>query len=313
MRATGEKKRGKPTHDGRTAAPPRHDHWPPADHQLLLELDDAWLPSAVETGRGAKSLLGSSLASTQDSGNPRALVRAAEVVRLHLRNTTRARTFRLRLPGASIKLVGLGVGRVEREEFVEEVVLVPYGRAVIDIVIEKPGEHRLEHRSPGRSVPILFFDVMRSEGPTRSRGVYDVLRTNSEFTDLRRDFAANLAREPDTIITTAAVLNGAVKGPIATRPEPKLRLTNDSTPRQPRQHLVRLTGGHWAELTRDGAPVRSLAWTDTLLLRAGEVVDVLLQAGSQASPALHVRAVETTAIAGTLLLDPSSRPPLDAP
>ena len=65
--------------------------------------------------------------------------RAGEVVRLWLTNTANTRVFNVSLPGARMKLVGGDSGRVEHEEFVEQFVLAPSERAVVDVLVESPG------------------------------------------------------------------------------------------------------------------------------------------------------------------------------
>src|SRR5204863_5983069 len=69
-----------------------------------------------------------------------------EVVRLYLVNTANTRIFNFALRGARTKLVGGDSGRYERESFVDEVMLAPSERAVLDVKIEASGEARLEHR-----------------------------------------------------------------------------------------------------------------------------------------------------------------------
>src|SRR5690606_7358471 len=54
-------------------------------------------------------------------------VSAGEVVRLSLVHAARSRVLRLRLPGARLKHVASGLGRVEREEPLDELVLAPGG------------------------------------------------------------------------------------------------------------------------------------------------------------------------------------------
>ena len=81
-----------------------------------------------------------------------------------------------------------------------------------------------------------------------------------------------------------------------------LRLINDASLRRPRQHLVRLEGGRCVVLSRDGVQERNLAWTDALLLRAGEVVDALVEPTGLQTLQLLVRDVETPAAGGTLRL-----------
>ena len=54
-----------------------------------------------------------------------------------------------RAPGAQIKLVGGDSGHVEHEQFVDDVVLAPSERVVIDVLFDQPGELTMEHRTPG--------------------------------------------------------------------------------------------------------------------------------------------------------------------
>src|SRR4051794_35503163 len=50
-----------------------------------------------------------------------------------------------------MKLVGGDSGRAEHEHFVEDVVLAPSERAVVDVLFEQPGEFVLEHRTPEKT------------------------------------------------------------------------------------------------------------------------------------------------------------------
>src|SRR5438067_1949448 len=64
---------------------------------------------------------------------------AGEVVRFHLTNTANTRIFNVALPGARMKLVGGDSGRHEHETFVEEVLLAPSERAILDVLFDTPG------------------------------------------------------------------------------------------------------------------------------------------------------------------------------
>src|SRR5207244_2440060 len=74
-----------------------------------------------------------------------------EVVRLYLTNTANTRVFKVGLQGGRMKLVGGDSGRCEREEFVEEVILAPSERVIVDALFDKPGRATLEHRTPERT------------------------------------------------------------------------------------------------------------------------------------------------------------------
>ena len=93
-----------------------------------------------------------------------------EVVRLYLVNTANTRIFNFALRGARMKLVGGDSGRYERETFVDEVMLAPSERAVLDVLFDTPGEVRLEHRTPDHVYDLGAFAVEGSSTGGR-RGV----------------------------------------------------------------------------------------------------------------------------------------------
>src|ERR671915_1503229 len=136
--------------------PSEPDYWPPADREFILTLDDLLLEdgkiapfSPTETSYAAMGRFGNVFLV---SGEPdlRLEANAGEVVRLWLTNTANTRVFNLTVPGARMKLVGGDSGRMEHEDFIESVVLAPSERAVVDILVDQPGELALEHHTPDR-------------------------------------------------------------------------------------------------------------------------------------------------------------------
>ena len=65
-----------------------------------------------------------------------------EVVRFFLTNTANTRVFNVTLPGARMKLVGADSGHYEREEYVDEVLIAPSERVVVDVLFDQPGDWR---------------------------------------------------------------------------------------------------------------------------------------------------------------------------
>src|SRR5206468_11097295 len=84
---------------------------------------------------------------------------AGEVVRLYVVNTANTRIFNFAVRGARAKLVGGDSGRYERETFIEEVLLAPSERAVVDVLFDTPGQVRLEHRTPDHVYDLGRFTV----------------------------------------------------------------------------------------------------------------------------------------------------------
>lgn len=65
------------------------------------------------------------------------------VVRFYLTNVANARIFNLRIPGARLKLVGSDLGDLEREEWVESVVIAPAERYIVEARFDSAGRFPL--------------------------------------------------------------------------------------------------------------------------------------------------------------------------
>ena len=128
-------------------------------------------------------------------------------MRLWLTNTASTRVFKLVLPGARMKLVGGDSGRVEHQELVDQVLLAPSERAVVDVLVERPGELALEHRTPDRTyrlAPLLVAE--RAErSPAAER--FPALRRAPELAAERQQLDAWLAAAPDKVLALVAQMD----------------------------------------------------------------------------------------------------------
>ena len=156
-----------------SSSPPTPTTGPPVHRELALTLDDVLIEdgqiaafSPDETTYAAMGRFGNVLLV---AGEPELALTAqhGEVVRLYLTNTANTRVFKVALPGARMKLVGGDSGRCEREQFVEEVILAPSERVVVDVLFETPGQLTLEHRTPDRTYTLA--DVTVTRGARRRR------------------------------------------------------------------------------------------------------------------------------------------------
>lgn len=67
-------------------------------------------------------------------------VRRGEVVRFFLTNVANTRTFNVTFGNARVKVVASDIGRYEREQWTESVVIGPAERYVVDVQFDEPGE-----------------------------------------------------------------------------------------------------------------------------------------------------------------------------
>jgi FtsP/CotA-like multicopper oxidase with cupredoxin domain len=347
------------------------DYWPPVNREVALTLDDVLVqdgriapfsrrvPDHTAMGRyGNVFLVNGSSGFAMDAAT-------GEVVRLYLVNTANARVFNVRLAGARMKLVGGDNGRYEREEFVDEVLLSPSERAVVDVLFEGPGKLPFELRTPDR-VETLFWVSVSEDRVTRSLvDGFDTLRRDPRLRAERARIEGERERAPDRTLAMVGIYRSThADGPSASGPftcpmhpdvrseEPgtcpkcgmrllpdegevpaehadhggstdgiewedsmlemnrastpgvmrwkivdqdtgsenaridwsfkvgervKIRLSKEIDSDHPMHHPFHVHGaGAFLVLSRDGVPEPNLVWKDTVLVRRGEIVDILL-------------------------------------
>jgi FtsP/CotA-like multicopper oxidase with cupredoxin domain len=183
--------------------PADEDYWGPAHRELTLTLDDVLIEdgrvagfSPDETTHSAMGRFGNVLLVGGETDL--ALdARWGEVVRLYLTNTANTRVFKVRLPGARMKLVGGDSGRHEREEMVEDVTLAPSERVVVDVLFDEPGRVTLEHVTPDRVYPLAAITVSQEPAAPSLAERFGVLRRDPELTEQRARLSSLFETEPD--------------------------------------------------------------------------------------------------------------------
>jgi FtsP/CotA-like multicopper oxidase with cupredoxin domain len=195
------------------------NYWPPVHREIALTLDDILMEegkvapfSGAETTHSAMGRFGNVLLIAGETDLSLS-ARLGEVVRLYLTNTANTRVFRVALPGARMKLVGGDSGHVEREEFVEDVVIAPSERAVIDVAFEKPGDLTLEHRTPERVYHLVSIHVGEERAEPSLDDRFAELRENADMAAERERIATYIEAEPEKTLAFIAEMDfGAPEG-----------------------------------------------------------------------------------------------------
>ena len=200
--------------------PAAPDYWPPVHREVALTLDDILLeegkvarfsrtePTYAAMGRFGDVLLVSGETDLALSAQ------LGEIVRFCFTNTANTRVFKVVLPGARMKLVGGDSGRVEHEQFVDEVVVAPSERVVVDVLFDKPGELTLQHQTPARVYPLASIKVGEKRAEPSLEEKFEVLRTNADMVAERERIATYLGAQPDKILAFIAEMNmHAPEGP----------------------------------------------------------------------------------------------------
>jgi FtsP/CotA-like multicopper oxidase with cupredoxin domain len=194
--------------------PNEPDYWPPAHREVLLTLDDILLDedgrvapfSPHETNYVAMGRFGTTFLI---AGQPTVSMRAkqGEVVRFYLTDTANTRVFRVGVAGARMKLVGGDSGRHEREEMVEDVILAPSERVVVDVLFDQPGEATLEHRTPERTYALAAITVEEERAEPQLEAEHESLRVNEDLSAERERIAPYLEAAPDKTLAFVAEMD----------------------------------------------------------------------------------------------------------
>jgi FtsP/CotA-like multicopper oxidase with cupredoxin domain len=197
------------------------DYWPPAHREEFLTLDDVLIAdgkiapfSRTETTYAAMGRFGNVLLVAGET-DLRLHAKRGELVRFHLTNTANTRVFKVKLPGARMKLVGGDSGRHEREELVDEVVLAPSERVTVDVMFDDPGQLTLEHHTPARVYPLAALTVSPEPAVPSLADEYERLRTDPELTAERAGLDAYVDAPPDKTVALVAEMDfGTPEGPV---------------------------------------------------------------------------------------------------
>ncbi len=138
-------------------------------------------------------------------------VKAGEVVRFFLTNVSNARTYKLAIPGAQIKVVGAEWGRLEQEVYEESVLLSPAERLVVEVYFPEEGLYKLLNMLPDRQIVVAQFDAQEEEALPSYVENFNVARRNIEEKALFDQYRqAYLAQEPEKRALLTVTLTGAV-------------------------------------------------------------------------------------------------------
>ena len=188
------------------------DYWPPVHRELLLTLDDVLVEdgkiapfSRTETTYAAMGRFGNVLLVGGET-DLSLTVQRGEVVRFYLTNTANTRVFKVALPGARMKLVGGDSGRHEHEQFVNSVILAPSERAIVDVLVDEPGQLTLEHQTPERTYSLATITVSADEAAPLDQQ-YENLRSNPEWVTEREQLAPFLYAPPDKTLAFVAEMD----------------------------------------------------------------------------------------------------------
>jgi FtsP/CotA-like multicopper oxidase with cupredoxin domain len=203
------------------ATPKDPEYWAPANREVVLTLDDILIEdgqiaafSASETTHVAMGRFGNVML-TSGEAELSLEVKRGEVVRFYFTNTANTRVFNVTLPGARMKLVGADAGHYEREELVDEVMLAPSERVVVDVLFPKTGNLDLEHKTPERTYRLASINVADDQPDESFADEFGRLRSNRDMADLRTQIEPFFNAPPDKTVSFVAEMEMGIPEGVA--------------------------------------------------------------------------------------------------
>ncbi|MDH3734058.1 MAG: multicopper oxidase family protein, partial [Gemmatimonadota bacterium] len=210
---------------------PEPDYFGPANGEDFLMLDDLLVDEGGLYPYGGEAAIQTLMGRFGNrmlvNGEPlwEATVRTGEVRRLYLTNVANTRTFNVVLDGARTKLVGADVSKFERERFVENIVLAPAQRYIVDARFDTPGTYAVTNSIQAidhfnakyySQVDTLGMITVTEEAADPDHGpAFDLLR---EHTDVVADidpFRSQFGRAPDHELELTVRVNGLPSAMVA--------------------------------------------------------------------------------------------------
>lgn len=172
------------------------DYWNTVDREEFLILDDVLEKGKFERDIITHTLMGrfGDVLLINDEENYTLNVDQGTSVRFYLTNVANTRTFDFEVPDVRMKLVGGDSGRIEKEVFINNQIIAPSERYVIEVLFEKPGTYPIQHRGK------TMGNIVVSEGVAATiekQNGFNSLRINSEYQDFRRSLPKLIEQVPD--------------------------------------------------------------------------------------------------------------------
>jgi FtsP/CotA-like multicopper oxidase with cupredoxin domain len=139
-------------------------------------------------------------------------VKKGEVVRFYVTNSANTRVFNLSIPNAKMKLVGGDNGKYEKERFVDNVIISPSERALVEVYFPDSGDYKLVHKTPEKDYIVGTIDVSNDQTSVSFKDDFEKLRINSDtissIDPFRDYFDANIDKSIRLSLTMKSPMGG---------------------------------------------------------------------------------------------------------
>ena len=184
------------------------DYWNAADQEEYLIFDDFLEDGIFDESLVTHTLMGrfgdTFLINDQEDFQLR--IMRGQVTRLFITNVANTRTFDLAFEGSATKLVGGDNGRIENEELIDDLVIAPSERWVVELFYDEAGVFPITHRGT------RIGEVIVGPSETDRSAEFLALRSNpGDYSSIRSELSELLAKDPDKWLRLDLEMKGQMK------------------------------------------------------------------------------------------------------
>ena len=193
-------------------------YWSPVNREVALFLDDILMENGqIRLSKAAadRALMGrfGNMMLVNGEPNFKLEAKSGELIRFYLTNAANTRTFKVAMPGVKLKLVGGDGGAYERESWVDNVILSPSERAIVEVLFDKSGTYELRHASPQKTYALGTVTVSNEAALPAYEKEFSTLRTHEATVKSIDPFRPYFTREPDKRLRlTIDMMGGTMSG-----------------------------------------------------------------------------------------------------
>ncbi len=356
-------------------SPKEADYFPKVNREMPLFLSDLPVENgkiSLKQGDNTHTLMGhyGNVLLLNGEENYSMAAEQGEVIRLYVVNAANTRPFNFAIKGLKLKLVGGDSGAYERPTLVDNVVLGPSERAIVDVLFKDEGIYEVQNKTPDKTYPLGTIVVGGAHVANSYESEFNSLAMNKFVVESIDQFRSYFDKQPDKQLALtidmamgsmgmsgmSGMNHGAHKMPdgsmmgsggmMATSPDGiewedgnqmmnemsnqdaitwkivdketgkanedihwnfkkdqpvKIRIFNDPNSMHPMQHPIHFHGQRFLVVARNGLKETNLVWKDTVLVKTGETVDIVLDPSNPGDWMAHCHISEH--LAGGMMFD----------
>lgn len=195
--------------------PSEKHYWAEVDREEALFLDDILMQNG-KIATFSKSMADHTLMGrfgnvmlVNGEDNYKLNIKQGERVRFYITNAANTRVFNFSIPNTRMKLVGADNGKYEREEWVEEVLIGPSERTVVEIWFDNFGNYQIVNKTPQKIYTL--GEIVAEEQPVTVSYLL-VPRENQDFISSLTGIRSLFTKTADKTLNLTLDMMGGMMG-----------------------------------------------------------------------------------------------------